>query len=84
MPGLHCSMQDLIFSCSMWDLVPQPRIEPRPPAWEHGVLATGPPGSPKRCNLHSKATGDLLKSLKPGIDVIHFVFWKKKKNLATL
>ena len=26
----------------MWDLVPPPRIEPRPPLhWEHEVLATG-------------------------------------------
>ena len=24
-------------------LVPQPGIEPGPPAWEHGVLSTGPP-----------------------------------------
>ena len=33
-----------IFSCSMWDLVPWPGIEPRPPALELGVLASGPPG----------------------------------------
>ena len=31
-------------SCSMWNLVPWPVLEPRTPAWEHGVLATGPPG----------------------------------------
>ena len=40
-PSLSCGTQDLflffnavcgIFSCGMWDLVPQPRIEPRPPA----------------------------------------------------
>ena len=29
---------------SMWNLVPWPGIEPRPLHWEHGVLATGPPG----------------------------------------
>ena len=34
---LPCSMQNLLvvaceFSCSMWDLVPSPGIEPRPPA----------------------------------------------------
>ena len=34
----------LALSCSMWDLVPWPRTEPRPPAL--GVLATGPPGKP--------------------------------------
>ena len=35
-------------SCSMWDLVPWPGIEPRPLRWEQGVLATGPRGkSPK-------------------------------------
>ena len=31
-------------SCSMWNLVPWPVLEPRTPAWELGVLATGPPG----------------------------------------
>ena len=31
-----------LFSCGMWDLVPPPGIEPRPPAL--GVLATGTPG----------------------------------------
>ena len=32
-----------IFSCSMWDLVPQPGIQPRarPLHWEHEVLAPG-------------------------------------------
>ena len=33
-----------IFSCGIWDLVPWPGIEPRPPALGRGVLATGPPG----------------------------------------
>ena len=31
-------------SCGMWDLVPWPGIEPWPLHWEHGVLATRPPG----------------------------------------
>ena len=31
-------------SCSMWDLVPLPGIEPRSLHWKHGVLATRPPG----------------------------------------
>ena len=43
----------------MWNLIPPPGIEPRPPALEHGILATGPPGkslklfglSPKFCCL---------------------------------
>ena len=38
-PGLLCGTQDLpsslgpegFFSCSMWDLVPRPGMEPRPP-----------------------------------------------------
>ena len=51
MPALSCStmylrillpMQTLIWD--MWDLVPQPGIEPRTLHWECGVLATGPPG----------------------------------------
>ena len=32
-----------IFSCSMWDLVPCPGIEPELPALHAGVLAIGPP-----------------------------------------
>ena len=28
----------------MWDLVPWPGVEPGPRHWEHGALATGPPG----------------------------------------
>ena len=31
-------------SYGMQDLIPWPGIEPRPPHWEHRVLATGPPG----------------------------------------
>ena len=33
-----------ILSCSIWDLVPWPGIQPRLPALGHGVLASGPPG----------------------------------------
>ena len=57
--NLSCGMPDLwslvpsfgilleacgIFSCSIWDPVPQPRIESGRQCWEHWVLATGPPG----------------------------------------
>ena len=34
-------------------LVPWPRIEPGPWHWEHGVLATGPPGNSHTCILVS-------------------------------
>ena len=34
----------LALSCSMWDLVPWPGIEPRPLALRAQSLATGPPG----------------------------------------
>ena len=48
-----CSMLDLelqhLNSCSMWDLVPWPGIEPL--HWECGVLATGPPGRSPRAVL---------------------------------
>ena len=37
-----CGMQAL--SCGTWDLVPPPGIDPGAPAWELGVLGTGPPG----------------------------------------
>ena len=30
-------------SCSMWDLVPWPGIDPGPQHWKRGMLATGPP-----------------------------------------
>ena len=33
----------------MWDPVPQLGMEPGPLPWEHGVLATGPPGKPRLC-----------------------------------
>ena len=47
--GLSCSTQVLclcmwILSCSMWDLVPWPKIKARTLQLEFGVLATGPPG----------------------------------------
>ena len=42
MPGLSYCIQTL--SCSIWDLVPQPRIEPWPLHWECGILPTGSPG----------------------------------------
>ena len=29
-------------SCSVWDLVPQPGIEPGPLHWDRRVLGTGP------------------------------------------
>ena len=41
----RCSTQHLFFSYSMWDQVPL-GIKPRSPALGHGVLATGPQGSP--------------------------------------
>ena len=31
------------FSCSMWDLIPWPGMEPGPLCWELRILATGPP-----------------------------------------
>ena len=40
--GLSSGIQTL--SRSTWDLVHWPGMEPRPLLWEHGVLATGPPG----------------------------------------
>ena len=42
-----------IFSCSNWDLVLWPGIEPESLHWEHGVLATGPPGKALEASLVS-------------------------------
>ena len=44
-------------SCSMWDLVPDQGSNPDPLHWEHGVLATGPPG--KSLGVCLKGTGQL-------------------------
>ena len=53
-----------IFSCGMWDLVPWPRIKPRPPALGAQILTTGQPGkSPEDVSLY----GNILCSLRvPG------------------
>ena len=45
-----------IFNGNMWDLVPWSNLicsgnEPGPLHWEHGVLATGPPGKSRACVL---------------------------------
>ena len=50
-------------SCSMWDLVPWPGIEPR--HWEHEVLATGPSRKPptERLFLHSFVPSTSLSRL---------------------
>ena len=40
-----------IFSCSMWDLVPRPGMEPSPLHWECRVLAIGPLGKSHLCPL---------------------------------
>ena len=50
-----CSKQTL--SCAMWDPVPQLGMEPGPLPWEHGVLATGPPGKLRLC-ISDKLPGD--------------------------
>ena len=45
MAGLSpSSSKQTLFSCSMWDLVPWPGVEPRHPKLAGRVLATGPPG----------------------------------------
>ena len=33
-----------VFSCSMWDLVPDQGLNSGALHWNHGVLTTGPPG----------------------------------------
>ena len=42
------------FCCGPWDLVPWPGLNPGPLPWEHGVLATGPPGKSPHLILNSK------------------------------
>ena len=50
----------LIFSCGMWDLVPQPGVEPGPLCWEYRVSATGSQGAPV---LPFKSTSSASSSL---------------------
>ena len=50
---LSCGMWDA-FSCSIWDLVPWPRIEPKPPALGTRRLVTGPPGKSLVLNFCSQ------------------------------
>ena len=39
---IYLAVPDL--SCSIWDLVPWPRIKPQSLNWKHRVLTPGPPG----------------------------------------
>ena len=45
----HCGIQ--ILSCSVWDLVPDLGWNLGPLHWQHGILATGPPGKPRRLSF---------------------------------
>ena len=49
-------MDALGLSGSMWDLVPRPGLEPRPPAWGHGVSVTGLPGKSPSIILNCMCT----------------------------
>ena len=40
------------FICGMWHLVLRPGMEPDPLHWEHGVLATEPPGKSHLVSLY--------------------------------
>lgn len=53
----RCYLRRSIFSCSVWDLVPDQGPNPGPLHWEHGVLVTGPPGSPKNSILSDMGFG---------------------------
>ena len=73
----------------MWDLVPWPRTEPRPPAfnlatkppppplrWEPRVLTTGPPGSPCKVFSSLRLERDIMKTILfdlPNISIHSFI-----------
>ena len=64
MPGL---------SCSMWDLFPDQGCNPGPLHWEHGILATGPPGKPQGVGLlrgKGVASGESQLPVTPQDDLI--------------
>ena len=44
----------LFFSCGMWDLVPEQRLNLSPLHWEYGILGNGPPGGPRTPNLDQR------------------------------
>ena len=55
---------DFLVAACMWDLVPQPGIEPGPPLhWERGVLPTGPPGKSSSCFQPTDYSVCLLRHL---------------------
>ena len=66
MPGLSCGMRDLyFFSCSMWDLVPQPGIEPQPSALGTHREETLVQGHRTKVSIreeHEKMGGKMLKN----------------------
>ena len=66
------------FSCGMWDLVSWPPNEPRPPDWEHRVLATGPPGK----SLHPVFKSLSLKAITEFRFYEHWVPWTLCKGPA--
>ena len=52
----------LVVQCNTWDLSLWPGIDPSPLHWEHGVLATGPPGKSLSTSLrHAIKVSSWLK-----------------------
>ena len=60
-----------ISSCGMWDLVPWPGIDSGPPTWEHGVLASRPPG---KSQIHCLFNIVVVTSPLDHEDLIHHCF----------
>ena len=71
--GLRCSTWNIwfllqqagAFTFDMWDIVPWVGIKPKPPQWDHGVLAIGLPGKSPPLYLtlvrHSSEGSEFLK-----------------------
>ena len=64
-----------LFSCSRWDLVSRPGMQPRPPALGGWSLVTGPPG---KCHNHPLQTSLPVFSWSihsAANDIISFFLW---------
>ena len=87
-------MTALGLSCSMWDLVPWPGIEPRPPAlgvqslsyWECRALATGPPGKSPHFgfDLYLFSLWLVILNIHVAVGHLYFFFGNVSKSFGHL
>ena len=88
--NFSCSMQT--HSCSMWDLVPWPRIKPRPPAlgeqslshWTTREILTTVIFKIKISSIFLKRTSNILLNLQTIIPNLYKLFQRTEKKANNL